>query len=257
MRKFVVCTPAFLKTKLEELKDQFGDDLFTKDGDYTGFNVEAFTKKIWKDIRKVDFDFENYSFESEDAYSGCKLITGHQIHDNGMPYFGVVAGGDWEMPVFFIIYWSGTELRGYVPTDGNVWNTDHKSAYGNNEDDSDNIKKRWPELFDERSDDVCIDDCPDCDPAKILIDIAARITPREAHNEMGEPRTAHDIAESIEPGCTAVPEMLPVELSDKERRILSIVYISAMEHDRNDWEEMCDATEEELNDLYTKLTRSE
>jgi hypothetical protein len=66
---------------------------------------------------------------------------------------------------------------------------------------------------------------------------------------MGAPRTAREIA-GIE---SDIPSMPVFELSKKEQEILSIVYVSAMEHDWNDWKELCEATEEELTALYKKL----
>lgn len=48
------------------------------------------------------------------------------------------------MPIFFCIYWSGKELRAYIPKEGNLWNTDTKSAYGDNpESDLKNLRKRF------------------------------------------------------------------------------------------------------------------
>ena len=71
-------------------------------------------------------------------------ITGPCTLDNGMSIIGVQCGGDWEYPVYFIIYWDGKSLRGYIPTDGNPWNTDDKIAYGNNaESDAKNVEKRF------------------------------------------------------------------------------------------------------------------
>jgi len=77
------------------------------------------TKQIEKDI-KVKFDCENLEEE------GLRTL------DNGFTYYLLGAGGDWESPVNFIIYWDGKKLRGYVPTDGNLYNTSAMRAYGNN-----------------------------------------------------------------------------------------------------------------------------
>ena len=44
------------------------------------------------------------------------------------------AGGDWEFPVCFVMYWDGKELRAYIPKDGNAWNKKQKTAYGSEED---------------------------------------------------------------------------------------------------------------------------
>jgi len=147
--------------------------------------------QVKKDLAKVEFDFEN-----EDCNNGCNHIKYFQVAPNGLPYWGMDAGGDWEVPVFFIIYWDGKKLRGYIPTEGNTWNTDTKSAYGNAMDytydadhkyvdvsptsDQINIKKRWPELFkDVAEEDIENDDCPRCDPILILKDITERIFPRK------------------------------------------------------------------------------
>lgn len=47
--------------------------------------------------------------------------------------------------MYFIIYWDGEKLRGYIPEDGNPWNTATREAYGNNEEqDTENIKERFP-----------------------------------------------------------------------------------------------------------------
>jgi hypothetical protein len=150
-------------------------------------NVWDFPEKIQKDISKVEFDFENYEYVKGSGYNGCKDITGYNVTSHGLPYWGWVAGGDWEMPVFFIIYWDGKNLRGYIPKDGNTWNTDTKKAYGNDygsnpqkSSDAVNIKKRWPKLFKGYDlEDIQFDDCPECDPKLILADIEKRIKPKK------------------------------------------------------------------------------
>ena len=160
-----------------------------------GFSPDQLTKKVEKDISKVEFDFENCTCSYNDGYNGCEIISGYHIAPNGLPFLGVVAGGDWEIPVFFMIYWDDKDLRGYIPTDGNTWNTDTKKAYGNEMDyyydkdhnfhnldinkDQTNLKKRYPEAFKNIDvKDICFEDCGNCDPVKILLDIAKRITPR-------------------------------------------------------------------------------
>jgi len=51
-------------------------------------------------------------------------------------FIGVEGGGDWEFPVYFIVYWSN-EIRCYIPKNGNAYNKKHKAAYGNYEVDDD------------------------------------------------------------------------------------------------------------------------
>lgn len=122
-----------------ELLKCYGDKIL--DGDET----------IYKDLRKVGFDLENFEsyidkhYETEfPPFDIAPKVTGYNIYSNGLTAWGMHAGGDWENPVFFIIYFDGRKLRGYVPKDGNLWNTDTNWAYGNEEDeDAKNIKKRF------------------------------------------------------------------------------------------------------------------
>lgn len=86
---------------------------------------------IRDDLKDVDFDWENFSCEpngSLDAWGGI-----HTMH-NGLTFIACWAGGDWECPVCFILYWDGKDLRGYIPDEGNLWNRGKQRAYGNFED---------------------------------------------------------------------------------------------------------------------------
>ena len=125
--------------------------------------------KIQKDIAKVQFDFENYNlgtadpnYKSEYArdYEGyCGYPVGIEVLENGLPVLFVNAGGDWENPICFCIYFDGKELRGYVPSDGNVYNKKEKRAYGSEEL--------------EECDDI--DELPDGDADLIRKDVMKRI----------------------------------------------------------------------------------
>lgn len=134
----------------------------------------------FKSDLKVKFDTENVG-ESKDDF-GPKKLMGIQALDNGLTFHGFCAGGDWEQPVFFIVYFDGKKLRAYVPTEGNPWNTTTKQAYGNDEDDDlKNAKKRYFELLDPADEDwpQCVDDiCPDFNEDEIIADIKDRILPK-------------------------------------------------------------------------------
>jgi len=89
------------------------------------------TPQIEKDLKKVDFDWEN------------RDPQGFHTLDNGLTFLGGEAGGDWEYPVKFIIYWDGKKLRAYIPTEGNYFNRTLKCAYGSEAEhigDSDNFE---------------------------------------------------------------------------------------------------------------------
>jgi hypothetical protein len=93
--------------------------------------------KIKTDLAKVEFDWENYSdFDEEEGFS--TYFVGYKELIDGFHVFFTDAGGDWEHPICFIYYWDGKQLRGYIPEYGNAYNKTLKSAYGNNEDHTNN-----------------------------------------------------------------------------------------------------------------------
>lgn len=87
--------------------------------------------QVKKDISKIQFDLENSFNEPEEWMGEENLVGFHELH---IPILGCMAGGDWEMPVFFIIYYDGKKFRGYVPACGNVYNRDTNEAIGNDEE---------------------------------------------------------------------------------------------------------------------------
>jgi len=160
-RYFAPITISELKTKLEAL-DEHNEGL-----------VYVLKEKLSKDL-KVKFDLENF-------YSDGDGLLGYHTLPNGLALCGFKAGGDWESPVAFFCYYDGKKIRGYVPTDGNPWNTTTKEAYGNDpEADTKNAKKRWPELYDtEDMEDWDADSGNfDFDWDAIQKDIEARILPQ-------------------------------------------------------------------------------
>jgi len=98
------------------------------------------TKAIAKDIAKVDFDFENCtSMEYTENYSNYP--SGYRELSPGFHTFFVNAGGDWEFPICFVIYWGDKKLRAYIPKDGNAWNKKEKCAYGSESYGSDHEER--------------------------------------------------------------------------------------------------------------------
>lgn len=81
--------------------------------------------KVHDDVQKIRFDYENVYVEKYLELS------------SGVPIALVLAGGDWESPVLFALYYDGNTFRGYVPTEGNVFNRTLKQAYGNATDEED------------------------------------------------------------------------------------------------------------------------
>jgi hypothetical protein len=108
------------------------------------------TPQVSKDLSKVDFDMENFSDSGSWTFGNTKNpdfpannYVGYHTLSNGLSYLGINAGGDWEWPIFFIIYHDGNKLRGYIPKDGNTWNYLNSSAFGNDEEvDEKALKQR-------------------------------------------------------------------------------------------------------------------
>jgi hypothetical protein len=157
----------FVKIPMDEFKEIVNAAL-NADDDTTPRNL---TPKVSKDLDKVNFDLENIDWDG----SFRKELLGFHELENGLTFLGTQAGGDSESPVYFIIYWDGKALRGYIPTDGNPWNTDTKTAYGNDEEaDLINAKKRYPDTF--ADEDFVEVGVFEFDAKAIFADIQKRIT---------------------------------------------------------------------------------
>lgn len=127
--------------------------------------------QLKKDLSKVEFDWENSTSatsltdqawrsgkndKTEFGYSLDIMGPHNRMGAEGVSWIGCAAGGDWEEPLFFILYMDQGEVRAWIPKDGNCWNRTTKQAFGNDEDDdSKDIKKqikksgKYPELLDD------------------------------------------------------------------------------------------------------------
>jgi hypothetical protein len=158
----------FVSISVEELKSKV--DAYLDDDS----NIRHLTPIISKDLDKVKFDTENMESESDYGYGHAEDLVGYHVLENGMPILGVTAGGDWEWPIFFCIYFDGKKLRGYIPEKGNTWNTDTKKAYGNDDGaDLKNAKKRWPIQYPKDTTDTEVEPYGDLD--LMIEDITNRI----------------------------------------------------------------------------------
>lgn len=101
--------------------------------------------KVSEDWQKVKFDLENI-YTSQADVSGSEWQLGFQQLGTGFTYIGVMAGGDWEHPVYAIVYHDGKAFRGYIPTKGNTFNPVTKTAFGSEcaelEDTDDEVELR-------------------------------------------------------------------------------------------------------------------
>ena len=62
-------------------------------------------------------------------------LMGFHTLPNGLTFYGFYMGGDWEHPIFMILYHDGKNIRLYTPTCGNTINLDCKCALGSESED--------------------------------------------------------------------------------------------------------------------------
>ena len=92
-------------------------------------------KMVQKQIK--DLSFENINTITNDGSFYQELLGPQSISD--FNYLGCSAGGDWQYPVYFIIYQNKDSLRVYIPKDGNVFDTKTNMTYDTGDDDADGI----------------------------------------------------------------------------------------------------------------------
>lgn len=90
---------------------------------------------VYKDLSKIDFDMENIDFVGGFDMPGTEDLEPFEMIGS-FPVAWIVAGGDWEQPLVFVLYIGDNgELRAYIPKDGNAYNHKEKCAYGSEEDE--------------------------------------------------------------------------------------------------------------------------
>lgn len=62
-------------------------------------------------------------------------ILGINQTNNGVVFWGVFMGGDWEKEAIKIIYFDGNDFKSYTPRYGNCINWNTKTAFGNDKDE--------------------------------------------------------------------------------------------------------------------------
>ena len=125
------------KMSLQDFKNLINEEIEKySDGDFFDYSEFFYGhSQILKDLSKIEFDLENFESETHEwlEIENQESLMGFQ-HIEGFSFWGCYGGGDWEEPVFFIIYHDGSKLRGYVPVCGNVFNLKTKQALGNDEE---------------------------------------------------------------------------------------------------------------------------
>lgn len=140
--------------KLTDFVEQYKEDYDDTSGAVWGTALKIIRRmytdkksenQIKKDFKGIHFDWENYD------------IVGDVRTTKGIPYQLFNAHGDWEIPVYFMVYYDGKKIRVYVPTVGNTWRQDLKQALGNVYKAQRNIKSDDEYVYDELLKDKLID----------------------------------------------------------------------------------------------------
>lgn len=80
----------------------------------------------------IDFSTENIDYEDDEE---LQSILGLTTLSNGVPIYGCVVAGDWELPLYICFYSDGKHVNMYVPRRGNTVNLDAMSAFGSDGDE--------------------------------------------------------------------------------------------------------------------------
>lgn len=106
-----------------------------------------FASKLYNDIWETKYKFDSENVETR---GGIKMSK------KGFPYIQCYAGGDWESPVCFFVYFDGHHFRGYIPLKGNAINRNEGNAFSGsgNESDAKFVAKEL-NISKEEADDLC------------------------------------------------------------------------------------------------------
>lgn len=90
-------------------------------------------ESVFIDMKTIQVDSENITCTMDNTFGDDVVGTpmlGLQTINNDYTFFGFEIGGDWEYPLFAIIYYDGEKIRAYIPNCGNVVNLDFNCALG-------------------------------------------------------------------------------------------------------------------------------
>lgn len=90
-------------------------------------------KDIQVDHENIKIDWSDWNAMWSGTAEPAKYLGVHTI--NGLTFCGALTGGDWENPVFVILYWDGKDVHIYIPKRGNTVNMDAMTAFGSEGDE--------------------------------------------------------------------------------------------------------------------------
>lgn len=111
----------FVKSQVP--KDLIDDSEISQSDSLETF-VDAFSYIIMSNVNKPNVEFDLENFDCSNEWSHVK--TGW---DKKHGWLSFMSGGDWEIPIFGILYNDGSKLQCYIPQNGNCYNAETMMAW--------------------------------------------------------------------------------------------------------------------------------
>ena len=110
------------------IKSQVPKDLIDEEEIYQDDSLETFVESlsycIFSNLERPNIEFDLENFDCSNDWSHVRTGWDEEHH-----WLAFMAGGDWEIPVFGILYSDGYRLRCYIPENGNCYNRSTMTAW--------------------------------------------------------------------------------------------------------------------------------
>jgi hypothetical protein len=150
-RKALACSKeelieVFTNKLKKELKEDYDDEAELEEevnDSYLPCDAYNTMEKIHDDC-DIDFDLENcfYGWQEEGEPTLKEAITTINVDGKEVPVIPMMAGGDWEQPVYFICYLDDKmKIRFFSPKPGNTFNPLPNEVFGNDDEKDDEFAR--------------------------------------------------------------------------------------------------------------------
>lgn len=163
IRKYLLLNDdSFLKTDLDGFKPNKDDEL--------NVGYKTLYQLSYAELENTPLAKNNFVNDTSSETVGIvydkENMELYYHEKEGISFFKAICGGDWEVPIHFLVYWSETEgrLKGFFPKgEANIYNVAYGCAYGSeyekvNESDFPN-RAAYDKVMNEADNKLCsIDD---------------------------------------------------------------------------------------------------
>lgn len=107
---------------IDELRKHYSDFCKKHASDWDRDDDEIFDGYELETLEDLPAYLEKdvYIHYMENYCDADDIATGYHTLDNGFTFRGVCGSADWSENMYFILYWDGKKIRGYVPRYGNT-----------------------------------------------------------------------------------------------------------------------------------------